>query len=88
MGESDSEVSGSGVRGSEMRGSEMRGSEMRGPGISSGGSLLNFFLQVSQILEPMEICGALSHIHAVTGLRSFLRLLLAWPGISKGLQQE
>ena len=59
-----------------------------GSGMRTGGSLLNFFLQVSQIFEPIEICGALSHIHAVTGLRFFVRLLQLWPGISKGLQQD
>jgi len=32
-----------------------------------------FFAQ--QIFELIEICGALSHIHAVTGLRFFLQLL-------------
>jgi len=53
-----------------------------------GDSLLNFFLHVSQIFDPMEICGALSHIQAVTGLRFLLQLFHAWPGISKGLQQD
>ena len=56
--------------------------------MGTGGSLLNFFLQVSHIFESIEICGALSHIHSVTGLRFFLRLLQLCPGISKGLQQE
>lgn len=62
------------------------GSEKRGSGMWD--SLLNFFLQVSQIFDLMEICGAFSHIQAVTGLRFLLRLFHAWPGILKGLQQD
>ena len=46
-------------------------------GMKTGGSLLS---------KSLEICGALSHIHAVTGLRFFLQLLR--PGLSKGLQQD
>ena len=36
------------------------------------GSFASFFLQASQILDPTEIEGALSHIHFATGLRLFL----------------
>ena len=56
--------------------------------VTSGDSLLSFFLHVSQIFIPMVICGALSHIQAVTGLRFFLRLLEVWPGMSNGLKQD
>ena len=79
----------------EKRGSDSVAYELGGLGgsdserigsVTSCNSLLSFFLHVSQIFEPMEICGALSHIQAVTGLRFFLRLLQVWPGISKGLQ--
>ena len=55
---------------------------------TSGDSLLSFLLHVSQIFIPMVICGALSHIQAVTVLRFFLRLLQVWPGIPNGLQQD
>lgn len=46
----------------------------------------NFFLQLSQILDPIPI-GAFSHIHGCTGLRFLLLVLDSWAGILKGFQQ-
>ena len=47
-------------------------------------SLLNFFLQLSQIFDPGEIFGALTIIQSCTVLNCFSRLECS--GRSKGLQ--
>ena len=55
------------------------------PRVETSESLANFFLQVSQILEPIWTSGCFSHIQLLTGLKALL--LAVCPLILKGLQQ-
>ena len=74
----------------EKRGSDSVACELGGLGgsgserigsVSSCNFLLSFFLHVSQIFEPIEICGALSHIQAVTARSEVLST--AAPGMTR-----
>ena len=59
----------------ELGGLGRSGLERIGSVTSYNSYLASSCMHVSQIFKPMEICGVLLHIQAVTGLRFFLWLL-------------
>ena len=55
--------------------------------VSRSRSFASFFLHESHILEPIEM-SAFSHIHSLTNLKLFFRVLQLCLGILKGLQHD